>query len=197
MTDLVREGNLQAAAEVLAAERSDGLQLLYFELTKLPLPALASQYRDSQDWPILVMLAAFSARTEEDLQAIEELGVPAVTMTIEALRQALADGPTRELLRQERLQRAEEQFDRMGVFAEGELMGEAKGRAEGMAEGRVETLLEQIAERYGEPEPTPETEHAVRSGTDQQVRDWSLRIFGASTVAELLAGPSGPEGGES
>jgi hypothetical protein len=121
-----------------------------------------------------------------------ELRVVTMTMTIEEIRRALADGPTRELIRQaelelrlEELARAEENYVRRVYFEEG------------VALGRVEMLLEQIAVRYGEPEPTAETERTVREATDRQVRDWNLRILDAATVAELLADPSGPWRGES
>jgi predicted transposase/invertase (TIGR01784 family) len=188
VADLVRQGDLQGAAAVLAVEPSDRLDLRFFELTKVPgdVAARPSDYRDRPDWAILVVLSVFKALTQGDLRAIEELGVAAVAMTIEALREALADGQIRELLHQEELARAEEKFVRTGYFEK----GEAKGRAE----GRADALLELIAIRYSESsEPTAETERTVREGTDDQVREWTARILHAKTVAELLADSSGPE----
>jgi hypothetical protein len=103
-----------------------------------------------------------------------------MTMTIEEIRAALADGPTRELIHQVEQARAEEKLDRIGYFEE----------------GRVETLLRLIARRYGTSALTPETECTVRAATDRQFSDWIDRFADAqtpATVAEFLAGPPGPE----
>jgi hypothetical protein len=92
-------------------------------------------------------------------------------MTIEEVRQALADDKILAILRAEDTDRTERRYERQA--------------------GRKDALLEQIAARYGDPEPTPETVKAVRAASDRQVREWNIWILKADSVAALLASPPG------
>ncbi|MDR2733823.1 MAG: Rpn family recombination-promoting nuclease/putative transposase [Spirochaetota bacterium] len=80
---------------------TDKMRLCYFELSKLPKVVGA-------DDELKLWLSLFKAKTEEDLQKIEALGVPIMEQAIEAYRQTKAMNEFRELERLRSLARHNE-----------------------------------------------------------------------------------------
>jgi len=68
---------------------------------------------------------------------------------------------------------------------EGRVEGRTEGRAEGRAEGRIEALMRLLNRRFG---PLPDHVAArVRTGTPQELDDWTDRILTAPTLDALFA----------
>ncbi|MDR2733750.1 MAG: Rpn family recombination-promoting nuclease/putative transposase [Spirochaetota bacterium] len=80
---------------------TDKMSLRYFELSKLPKAVGA-------DDELKLWLSLFKAKTEEDLQRIQALGVPIMDQAIEAYRQTKATGEFKELERLRSLARHNE-----------------------------------------------------------------------------------------
>ena len=69
--------------------------------------------------------------------------------------------------------------------AEGRSEGRTEGRVEGRTEGRIEALLRQLTRRFGTlPDPVAAR---VRTGTLQELDDWTDRILTAPTLDALFA----------
>lgn len=65
--------------------------------------------------------------------------------------------------------------------------GMEKGRAEGRAEGRASFLLQILAERFG---PLPSwADERVKTASAEQLNAWAGRLFGASTLEDVLGRP--------
>ena len=63
--------------------------------------------------------------------------------------------------------------------------GRSEGRTEGRAEGRIEALMRLLNRRFG-PLPDPVAAR-VRTGTLQELDDWTDRILTAPTLDALFA----------
>ena len=108
---------------------SDKMGFHFFELKKLP--------EDVSDKDgLLLWLSLFKAETEDDLQKIKEMGVPAMEQAINAYYSITASSEFREI---ERL-REKARHDEAQALYHAEQKGMQKGRQEGRLEGRKEGL---------------------------------------------------------
>ena len=74
--------------------------------------------------------------------------------------------------------------------AEGRAEGIEEGRAEGIEEGRAQILIKMLQLKFGQV-PAERLE-SIHAGTDTQIEQFIQRIFTATSLDEIFAGPPSP-----